>query len=102
MCRSGSRASSRNCVAEAAEIGFADLVRLQTAAEKGRLLGGTARSKLPIALDAVVCVPVITARALAERLDITPQAALSALRQLTKAGIIREATGRASWRAFTI
>jgi hypothetical protein len=91
-----------DCVAEAARIGMADLARLQTAAEKARLLHGTARSKLPAAFDAVLRAPVTTARALAQKLDITTQAALGLLRQLTEAGIIREATGRASWRAFSI
>jgi DNA-binding MarR family transcriptional regulator len=42
----------------------------------------------------------MTARGLAERLDVTPQAALGLLRQLLEAGLVREATGRASWRAF--
>jgi len=34
-------------------------------------------------------------------LAITPQAAFRLLRQLITAGVIREATGRAAWRAFT-
>jgi hypothetical protein len=91
-----------DCIAEAARIGMTELVRLQTAAAKAALLRGTARSKLPTAFDAVLRAPVITARGLAKQLDITPQAALSLLQQLTAANIIREATGRASWRAFTI
>ena len=45
--------------------------------------------------------PVVTARSLAEALSVTPQAALGLLRQLTAAGVVREATGRAAWRAFT-
>jgi HTH DNA binding domain len=91
-----------DCVAEAARIGMTELVRLQTAAEKAAFLGGTARSKLPLASDAVLRAPVMTACGLAKQLDITPQAALGLLQQLTAAVIIREATGRASWRAFTI
>lgn len=90
------------CIAEAAKTGLSDLARMQAAAEKGRNLGGTARSKLKVALDAVLRAPVTTARGLADNLDITPQAALGLLRQLTEAGIIREATGRTSWRAFTL
>jgi hypothetical protein len=35
-------------------------------------------------------------------LDVTPQAALGLLRQLLEARLIREATGRASWRAFVL
>ena len=45
--------------------------------------------------------PVVTARGLAEDLAITPQAALRLLRHLIAAGVVREATGRAAWRAFT-
>ena len=82
-----------DCIAEAAKIGLTELARLQTAAEKAALLHGTARSKLPLAFDAVLRAPVITARGLAKQLDITPQAALSLLQQLTAAGIIREAPG---------
>jgi predicted ArsR family transcriptional regulator len=56
---------------------------------------------LPRALDHVLRTPVVTARSLAEALSVTPQAALGLLRQLTAAGVVREATGRAAWRAFT-
>ena len=45
--------------------------------------------------------PVVTARGLADSLAVTPQAALGLLRQLVVAGVVREATGRAAWRAFT-
>ena len=61
----------------------------------------TARSHLPRALDHVLRTPVVTARGLADSLSITPQAALGLLRQLIAAGVVREATGRAAWRAFT-
>jgi predicted ArsR family transcriptional regulator len=44
---------------------------------------------------------VVTARGLADSLAVTPQAALGLLRQLITAGVVREATGRAAWRAFT-
>jgi DNA-binding Lrp family transcriptional regulator len=47
-------------------------------------------------------MPILTAGNLAKSLRVTPQAALALLRQLAEAGIIQEATGRASWRAFTI
>jgi predicted transcriptional regulator len=49
----------------------------------------------------VLRTPVVTARDLADELSITPQAALGLLRQLIAAGVVREATGRAAWRAFT-
>ena len=45
--------------------------------------------------------PVVIARGLAEGLAIAPQAALRLVRHLIAAGIAREATGRAAWRAFT-
>jgi hypothetical protein len=91
-----------DCVAAAAQNGLAELERLHRAEEKGRLLGRTARSRLPEALQAVLRVPIVSAKDLAGTLDVTPQAALGLLRQLTDAGILREATGRASWRAFTL
>jgi len=53
-------------------------------------------------MDAVLRLPIVTARRLARSLDVTPQAALALLRELMKAGIIREATGRASWRVFVL
>jgi hypothetical protein len=39
---------------------------------------------------------VVTAASLGRAIEVTPQAALGLLRQLTEAGIVREATGRAS------
>jgi hypothetical protein len=90
------------CVAAAAQTGIGELERLHRAEEKGRLLGRTARSRLPEALQAVLRAPIVTAKDLAGRLDVTPQAALGLLRQMVDAGIIREATGRASWRAFAL
>jgi hypothetical protein len=60
-----------------------------------------ARSHLPGALDHVLRAPVVTARGMADSLSVTPQAALGLLRQLITAGVVREATGRAAWRAFT-
>ena len=74
---------------------------MQRAEAAGGTLARTARSHLPRALDHVLRTPVVTARGLAEDLSITPQAALRLLRQLTAAGVVREATGRAAWRAFT-
>jgi hypothetical protein len=91
-----------DCVAAAAKVGSDELARLQSAEEKGHALARTMRSKLPAALEALLCAPIITARGLAGNLDVTPQAALGLLRQLREAGIIREATGRGSWRAFTL
>jgi hypothetical protein len=90
------------CVAAAAITGLHELERLRRAEEKGRLLGVTARSRLPDAMDALLRAPVVTASSLAKTLRVTPQAALGLLRQLMAAGIVREATGRASWRAFSL
>jgi hypothetical protein len=88
------------CVTAAAITGLQELQRLRETEEKGRILGPTARSRLPDALDALLRAPVITVSSLAKTLDVTPQAALGLIRQLMGAGIVREATGRASWRAF--
>ena len=90
------------CVTAAALIGSRELARLQEAEKNGRLLGSTKRSRLPNALDAVLRAPIVTASSLAGALDVTPQAALGLLGQLMAAGIVREATGRASWRAFAL
>jgi HTH DNA binding domain len=89
------------CVAAAARAVREDLAGLQRAEASGASLAGTARSHLPRALGHVLRTPVVTARGLAENLSITPQAALRLLRHLTTAGVVREATGRAAWRAFT-
>jgi HTH DNA binding domain len=90
------------CVAAAALVGLRELERLRRAEETGLMLGPTARSRLPDALNAVLRAPIVTATALARTLVVTPQAALGLLRQLRAAGIVREATGRASWRAFVL
>jgi HTH DNA binding domain len=88
-----------DCVASAAKIGLEELERLRRAEEKSRLLRRTARSHLDAAAAAVLRAPIVTARNLAADLDVSPQAALGLLRQ---PGIVREATGRSSWRAFTL
>ncbi len=91
-----------DCVAAAAHVAVGELDRLQRAEEMGRKLGGTTRSRLPDALQVVLQAPIVTAQTLAKRLDVTSQAATGLLRQLLVAGIVREATGRASWRAFVL
>jgi hypothetical protein len=91
-----------DCVAAAAIVGLQELQRLRESEEKGRVLGATVRSCLPDALDALLRAPVVTVSSLAKTLDVTPQAALGLLRQLMAAGMVREATGRASWRAFAL
>ena len=55
------------CVAAAAITGLQELNRLQEAEKKGRMLGSTARSRLPQAVDAVLRAHIVTAAGLAER-----------------------------------
>jgi hypothetical protein len=74
--------------------------RLRYAEEKGRSLGATARSRLPDALNALLRTPIVTSGSLAKTLKVTPQAALGLLGQLKIEGLVREATGRSSCRAF--
>jgi Tfp pilus assembly protein PilV len=88
------------CVAAAARAAREELASLQRAEAAGATLAHTSRSHLSRALDHVLRTPVVTARGLADVLSITPQAALRLVRQLIAAGVVREATGRAAWRAF--
>jgi HTH DNA binding domain len=90
------------CVTAAALTGLRELARLLEAEKKRADIGITARSRLPDAIDAVLRAPVVTADSLAKSLHVTPRAALGLLQQLVAAGVIREATGRASWRAFAL
>jgi hypothetical protein len=82
-------------VAEAARLGFSESQRLRRAEEKAQTLGG-------IVFQAVLRMSVTTVAALAKDLDITLQAAARLLQLLVEAGLAREATGRASWRAFVL
>lgn len=45
---------------------------------------------------------MLTARGLADQLKLSPQAAQALLKQLMAPGVLREATGRAAWRAFVV
>jgi hypothetical protein len=94
------QASFLTCVAAAARAAREELAGLQRAETAGTALTRTARSHLPRALDHLLRTPVVTAHGLAESLAISPRAALGLLGQLVTAGVIREATGRAAWRAF--
>ena len=91
-----------DCIAAAAKAGLDELERLRRAEEISRSLGRTARSRLPDAANAVLRASIVTARDLAATLAVSPQAALGLLRQLTQAGLIREATNQKSWRAFVL
>ena len=90
--------------AEAARAGLRELDRLEAAGAAGaRLTAGLdRRSRLPEALAAVLRRPAVTAKGLAASLDVTPQAALRLLAELADAGIVRESTGRRSFRAFAV
>jgi ribosomal protein S25 len=77
-----------------------ELAQLQEAEKRGQRLPSTKRSRLPDAVNTVLREHVVTAANLAKSLDVTPQAAWNLLRQLEAAGIVREATGRGSWRAY--
>lgn len=90
------------CVTASATIGLRELARLQEIENRGRSLGATKRSFLPTALDAVLRAHIVTAATLAKSIGVTPRAALGLLGELTKVGIVREATGQASWRAFVL
>jgi signal transduction histidine kinase len=89
-------------VTDAARRAGQDLTRLQIAAERASALRRTARSRLPAAAALALRQPVLTARGLAERLRLSPQAALGLLNQLVAAGVLKEATGRAARRAFVV
>ena len=91
-------------VAEGARAGLRTLDRLEAAAAQGRgfAAGGDKRSRLPDAIDALLRVPVLTPKALAAPLGIAPQTGTALLRQLAAKGLVREVTGRGSFRAFAV
>ena len=91
-------------VAESARMALRELDRLEAAAEQGRgvVAGGDKRSRLPDALDALLRVPALTPKALAARLKVAPQTGTALLRELQGRGVVREVTGRGSFRAFAI
>jgi hypothetical protein len=86
--RAGSRIVPELRAAEAAGLAFA--------------AGEDKRSRLPATVDLLLRQPALTAPALARRLDITPQAALRLFARLEQAGLVREVTGRDSFRAFAL
>ncbi|HWL84022.1 MAG TPA: helix-turn-helix domain-containing protein [Roseomonas sp.] len=79
-----------------------ELDRLEGLAEKAAQLAAGRRtsSSLAAAHDLALRLPVLTAGVLADKLDLTPQGALLVLNQLAKEGLVREATGRARFRAY--
>ncbi|MCW3476906.1 helix-turn-helix domain-containing protein [Limobrevibacterium gyesilva] len=91
-----------DCVAEAAGLAARELARLRQAEARAATLERTARSRLPQAAALALRHPVISARLLADRLRISHRAGLDLTRQMVDARLIREATGRESWRAFVV
>ena len=92
-------------IAESARLGLRELDRLEAAAaEQGRGLAARSdkRSRLPDALVALLRAPVLTPKALAAQLRIAPQTATALLRTLLDMGVVREVTGRGSFRAFAV
>jgi hypothetical protein len=91
-------------VAESARMGLRELDRLEAAAAQGRgvVAGSDKRSRLPDALDALLRTPALTPKALAARLKVAPQTGTALLRALQGRGMVREVTGRGSFRAFAI
>ena len=91
-------------VADSARMGLRELDRLAGAAEKARGLAAAAdaRSRLPGTIDALLRSPVLTPKALAAHLKVKPQTATALLRDLQGRGVVREITGRGSFRAFAI
>jgi hypothetical protein len=91
-------------VAESARFGLRELDRLLAVAERaqGLVAKMDRRSRLPDAVDAVLLAPVLTPKALAARLKVAPQTGTALLRALQAAGLVREVTGRGSFRAFAV
>jgi DNA-binding MarR family transcriptional regulator len=79
-----------------AELRVAEVAGLAFAAEEDK------RSRLPATVDLLLRQPALTAPSLARQLDITPQAALRLFTRLEQAGLVREVTGRDSFRAFAL
>ncbi|WP_431272873.1 helix-turn-helix domain-containing protein [Dankookia sp. P2] len=90
-------------VAAAAQRGLGKLARLRDAeATAAGLAAAGRRSLLPAAAEAALRMPAVTARGLARQLGITPQGALQLINRMVIAGVVREATGRRSFRAYVI
>jgi hypothetical protein len=91
-------------LAEGARRGLAELDRLNAAAGRAAELAARERSHGQAGRAAEIALrqPVMTASGLAVQLGATPQGALLIIKRLMAAGILREATGRSSFRAFVI
>jgi DNA-binding transcriptional ArsR family regulator len=98
----GPEAVYLHMVAEGARIALRELARMVEIEGKGRGLAARhdRRSQLGDALDGLLRTRVVTATGLADSLQVTPQTVSAALRALLAAGLVREVTGRESFRAF--
>jgi DNA-binding IclR family transcriptional regulator len=66
-------------------------------------VGGVGRrSRLPDAVAEALRAPAVTAESLARRLRVTPQAAARLLAGLEEGGVVREMTGRRSFRVWAV
>jgi hypothetical protein len=100
--RQGWLALFLGAVADAAQQAAQEFSRLQRAETLAAGLARTIRSRLPEAAALALRRPILTARLVAEVLGVSHRAALGLIGQLQAAGMIRETTGRAAWRAFTV
>ena len=98
----GSVGAYLECVAEAALRARRDLARLQAAERRAAALPATARSHLGAATGFALREPVVTATRLAAGIGVSSRAGLDLIGRLVAAGLLREVTGRASWRAFVV
>lgn len=90
-------------VERAARIALDELEQLRAAEGKiAELPGKTKRSMLPHGLRFALRQPVFTASSLARHTKITAPAASALVNQMEGAGLIKEATQRKAWRAFTL
>ena len=91
-------------IAESARMGLRELDRLAAAAAQGRGLTTLLdqRSRLPDVIEALLRAPVLTPKALAAKLAVAPQTATALLRRLQGEALVREVTGRGSFRAFAM
>lgn len=90
-------------VAEGARAGLREVQRLLDAHDRGATLasGRDRRSRLPAAVEAALRTPAITPGALARQIGVAPQTANDLLRQLVRARVVREVTGRMAFRAYS-
>ncbi|MBP1849467.1 RHE_PE00001 family protein [Rhizobium halophytocola] len=84
----------------AAETGLKEHDRLLLARQQmeHRLAGRRSSSKLPQVVELVLSRPMVTARMIAEEIEVTPQGALKIVGELN----LRELTGRGRFRAWGI